>query len=382
MKKVLVFFVDLPPFKGIGTSGGGLRAWSIYEGLKSSGFDVIPSIPSFQYLSKKYWNQIDDELKALSWKWGDQEKIIKEADPDVVVFTSNWAILDLKEKLDIPTVIDLHGPTLLESFFFKGNISQYDYEKKIRNLSRGDFYIFVNRRQREYFSGWLLMAGILLDRKHFGTVPVSLSPNMPEIDMPARLQKKLTFVYGGGFYPWQDPTAGIGVLAGILEKTQKGELWMFTESHKISQSDTNKFNSFVGGLQQNPAVNFKGLIPRDDLLKEYGIANVAMDLMSWNLERELAFTTRTVEYLWAGLPVIYNDYSELSEYITRYKAGWCIDPENRYEIKETIEYILDDPSELIQYGRNAQRLVRENFTWDMTMQPLVDFCKNPKKRDA
>ena len=62
MKKVLVFLVDLPPVKGVGTSGGGLRAWSICEGLKSSGFDVIPSIPSFQYLSKKYWDQIDNEL--------------------------------------------------------------------------------------------------------------------------------------------------------------------------------------------------------------------------------------------------------------------------------------------------------------------------------
>ncbi len=140
----------------------------------------------------------------------------------------------------------------------------------------------------------------------------------------------------GGFFHWQDPTAGIGTLANILEKTKKGELWMFTESHKVSQSETNKFNSFVAGLEQNPAVKFKGIIPRDDLLKEYGRANVALDLMNWNLERELAFTTRTVEYLWAGLPVIYNNYSELSEYITRHKAGWCIDPENHDEIKETM----------------------------------------------
>jgi len=382
MKKVLVFFVDLPPFKGIGTSGGGLRAWSIYEGLKSSGFDVIPSIPSFQYLSKKYWNQIDDELKSLSWKWGDQERIIKETDPDVVIFTSNWGTLNLKEKLDIPTVIDLHGPTLLEGFFFNGYLSNNNIRSKIRNLSLGDFYIFVNRRQREYFSGWLLMSGILPDRKHLGTIPVSLSPNMPEIDVQARSQKKLTFVYGGGFYPWQDPTVGVGTMAKILERTQKGELWMFTESHKVSQSETNKFNSFVSGLEQNPAVKFKGIIPRDDLLKEYGRANVAMDLMSWNLERELAFTTRTVEYLWTGLPVIYNNYSELSDWIERYKAGWCVDPENPAEIRDVLEQILDEPEQLEEYSINAQRLVRENFTWDKTISPLAEFCKNPQKRDS
>lgn len=382
MKKVLVFFVDLPPFKGIGTSGGGMRAWSIYEGLKSSGFDVIPSIPSFQYLSKKYWDKIDDELKFLSWKWGNQERIIQETDPDVVVFTSNWAIMDLKEKLEIPTVIDLDGPVLLESFFFKGNLSQYDYQRKIRNLSQGDFYIFVNRGQREYFGGWLLNAGILIDREHFGTIPVSLSPNMPEIDLHSRSNKKLTFFYGGGFFPWQDPMAGIEILVKALERTRKGELHMFTESHKTSRSETNKFNSFVTGLKRNPVVKFKGIIPRDDLLKEYRRANVALDLMSWNLERELAFTTRTVDYLWAGLPVIYNNYSELSDWIERYKAGWCVDPENLDAIEDVIKQILDEPEQLEEYSMNAQKLVRENFTWDKTIKPLAEFCRNPLKRDG
>ena len=298
----------------------------------------------------------------------------------MAIFTSNWAVLELKEKLDIPTVIDLHGSALLERFFLKGYFSRHDYEQKTRNLSYGDFFIFVNRRQREYFSGWLLMSGILLDLKNFGTIPVSLSPNMPDIDTQARSQRKLTFVYGGGFFPWQDPTVGIEILAKILERTGKGELLMFTESRKISQSETNRFNSFVSELEQNHAVKFKGIIPRDDLLKEYGRANVAMDLMSWNLERELAFTTRTVEYLWAGLPVIYNNYSELSGWIERYKAGWCVDSENPSEINDVLEQILDEPEQLEEYSINAQKLVRENFTWDKTIKPLAEFCRNPHKR--
>jgi hypothetical protein len=103
--------------------------------------------------------------------------------------------------------------------------------------------------------------------------------------------------------------------------------------------------------------------------------------MSWNLERELAFTTRTVEYLWAGLPVIYNNYAELSEYIERYKAGWCVDPDNPEEIREVIKQILDNPEQLVEYSMNAQKLVRENFTCDKTIKPLVEFCRNPKKRD-
>ena len=78
--------------------------------------------------------------------------------------------------------------------------------------------------------------------------------------------------------------------------------------------------------------------------------------MSWNLERELAFTTRTIEYLWAGLPVIYNNFSEISEYIKKYNAGWCIDPEDPNELAAILNEILADPHQLIELSMNAQKL--------------------------
>jgi len=383
MGKVLMFFVDIPPFKGLGTSGGGLRAWSLYEGLKNSGFDVILSIPSFQYLSRKFWSEIDDNLKKYAWDWGKQNEIIKEVEPEVIIFTSNWGIVDVSEKINIPIAIDLHGPTLLEGYFSKGNmLTNEGIQTKIKKLSVGDFFIFVSERQKRYFASWLLMAGILLRKEHYGTIPVSLSPKMPHIEFKNKLiNKKLVFVYAGGFYPWHDPTAGIEVLAETLRYYKRGELWLFTESHKISEADVKIFKSFATKLENNPYVKFRGLIPREELIEEYKRAHVALDLMSWNLERELAFTTRTVEYLWAGLPVIYNNYSELSEYIKRYKAGWCVDPDNPDEIRDVIEQMLDNPEQLVEYSANAQKLVRENFTWDKTIKPLVEFCKNPKKRD-
>jgi len=49
--------------------------------------------------------------------------------------------------------------------------------------------------------------------------------------------------------------------------------------------------------------------PTPDKLIEYTGASVAWDVMARNPERELAFTSRTVEYLWC-LPVVYNNYAE------------------------------------------------------------------------
>ena len=62
-KKVLLFCNDLMPFPGLPTSGGGLRCWQLYNGLKSQGFEVIASMPAFTYLTEKFFDIIPEEIK-------------------------------------------------------------------------------------------------------------------------------------------------------------------------------------------------------------------------------------------------------------------------------------------------------------------------------
>jgi glycosyltransferase involved in cell wall biosynthesis len=118
-----------------------------------------------------------------------------------------------------------------------------------------------------------------------------------------------------------------------------------------------------------------GIVPYEELVEEYRHAHVAFDLMKHNSERELAFTTRTVVYMWCGLPVVYNDYSELSEYIREYDAGWTVTPEDREAIRAVIDEIFTYPERVAERGRNAQRLVRERLNWDLTIQPMECFVR-------
>ena len=44
-------------------------------------------------------------------------------------------------------------------------------------------------------------------------------------------------------------------------------------------------------------VSQHGMIPREEMIERYAGSHLAIDLYAWNTERELAYTTRTVEYL-------------------------------------------------------------------------------------
>jgi len=73
-----------------------------------------------------------------------------------------------------------------------------------------------------------------------------------------------------------------------------------------------------------------------------------------------------VEYLWCGLPVIYNNYAEITDYIREYNAGWIVDPQDREAIATVLE-IFEHPEQVAERSQNAQRLVRERLTWDKTI---------------
>ena len=64
-----------------------------------------------------------------------------------------------------------------------------------------------------------------------------------------------------------------------------------------------------------------GLLPYHELVRAMRRPRGRRYVMP-NVERELAFPSRTVNYLWCGLPVIHPEFSEVAHYIREYEAGW------------------------------------------------------------
>jgi hypothetical protein len=222
----------------------------------------------------------------------------------------------------------------------------------------------------------MLLAGYDMRTCAIEVIPVACAPCPPE----RHSADEVIFVYGGIFLPWQDPVVGLTTLVETLQTRQQGRLQVFAGSHPVQSLSTERLNRLIEQLRASPRVEVPGLVPRDRMLEMYKSATVAFDLMAPNPERELAFTTRTVEYLWCGLPVVYNNYAELSEYISAYNAGWIVDPADHQAIRQIIEAILDAPSDVAERSSNAQRLVRERLNWVNVIEPLDRFCRNPCRR--
>lgn len=370
-KRVLLICGDLLPLPGLPTTGAGLRAWGIGKGLEARGHHITFSLPR-AYLRQGY--NIPEAFADYAWDMTGMNAVVRKAKPDIVVF-SHWPSIQLDRKLDLPTVLDFHGPHMLEREMQGFGDRSSNAWHKVQAIRKADFFTCAGDKQRYYFEGWLMAAGMPVETRTIATIPVCLSPDLPTQqwtdDEPA-------FVYGGVFLPWQDPSTGMRAAVRVMERRGRGRLKLYGgqhPTHEIDQKD--RFQHLIQEISRSQRVEQVGYVSHDRLIQEYCRAHVALDVMARNPERELAFTTRTVEYLWCGLPVIYQDFSELSALIRDYEAGWVVDPTDEAQVENAVEQALANPDEVRRRGRNAQRLVRERLVWDRAIEPLDAFCRDP-----
>ncbi len=319
---------------------------------------------------------VDGAIRDLAWTIGTLSEVIARSHAEIVI-ACNWPVAANIHHCPVPLVLDQHGPHLLERQYqaaFRG----FDENARAKRLalSKADYFSCAGDLQRLYFLPWLMEAGFQLDDGRISSIPVSLSPDLP----PHDFSDELTFVYGGVFLPWQDPRGGLQEVLAQLRQRECGRLKFFGGKHPVYPVDTGLFEALRTQLESHPRVRVQPMVAHDDLVEAYRHAHVAVDLMARNPERELAFTTRTVEYLWCGLPVIYNDYAELSRLIREYRAGWTIDPNDPEAIRAAVNEAFERPDLVREYSRNAQRLVRERLTWDRTIEPLDAICRAPTRR--
>ncbi|NQU42793.1 glycosyltransferase family 4 protein [bacterium] len=374
--RVLIVTTEPVPLPGCMTTGAGLRAWGLVQGLRCRGIGAEVAMP------RDALGRYTREQREAASDWiFDRDRLtdhVRDRHPDVLVM-QHWGLMDRLGAVGCPLAIDLAGPHLLERRFWESPSPDLDLAQKMAALGRADFLTCSGRYQRHYFLPFALQAGFdPTDPGLLPVIPYSVSPELPE---PAD-HDALDFVYTGLFLPWQDPAVAIDSVLSVLDRREAGRLVFVGAAHPAGDVSRGRFEKVLFRLGRSPRAIQEPARPYEDLVALLVRCGAALDLMAWNSERELAFTSRTVVYLSCGLPVLYNDYSELSDYIYRYDAGWTLDPQDGGGIETLVEGLVADPGEIERRRENARRLVRENLTWDRTIEPLAVWCENPVRREG
>ena len=95
-----------------------------------------------------------------------------------------------------------------------------------------------------------------------------------------------------------------------------------------------------------------------------------------HVETTFAFRTRVLDYLWAGLPIVTTDGDSFAELVREEGLGVVVPAEDPDALAAALERALYD-QEFATAARERIAVVRERFTWETVLAPLVSFCRNP-----
>ena len=371
--KVHIFASDLLPLPGLPTSGGGLRSWQLIEGLRAHGLEVSYSMPRKVFLGSMFAEAIPPEERERGWDESNQEALLERFDPEVALWCNAPT---LQVRPDWPGrarfLADLHGPINMESVFVTKRTLEDTTRELTGALARYDGFSCVSGRQRYYWTGLLAAAGILIDEVPFAVTPLSVEV---ERDPGERgVPDELRLIYAGGFYPWQNCMEVLVAIGEELDRAGTGRLDLFGGVHEFS--DSPEFQELFARLRTFDRVHLHGFVARDELAAYYRRASAAVDLMHRNIERELAVTTRTAEYLAQGIPPLYNNYNILSDLVRRHEAGWCLDPDDLEGVRRLVRHLLVHHAEEIpRRSANAARIYTEELTVPATTAALAEVCR-------
>ncbi|SNB71811.1 Glycosyltransferase involved in cell wall bisynthesis [Thermoflexus hugenholtzii JAD2] len=294
-------------------------------------------------------------------------------------------------------VVDGYDPFIAESLFLGVDILSLQI-----NLTKtyllGDFFICASERQRDWWLGLLEAHGRINPytfgedpslRKLVDVVPFGLLEEPPQATRPIIKgvwpgigPEDKVILWGGGLWPWLDPLTAIRAMARV---------WQQRQDVRLIFPGTRHPNPWMSGIPTHneaaqvlagelgllgKAVFFGEWVPYKDWPNVLLESDLALTLHLDTLEARLAFRSRVLDYIWAGLPIIATRGDATSDLVDQYRLGIVVDYADDAGVANAILQLLETPKEAwhVQFEK-----ARRDLTWERVAQPLVEFCCHPRR---
>jgi len=294
-------------------------------------------------------------------------------------------------------VADLYDPFTLELLAINPDTESGDWLRvegwamMTEQLKGADFFVCASERQRTYWLGALAALGRLQPdtwdggdfRRLVDVVPFGLPADPPQPGPPAlrgvipgiETGDRL-LIWGGGTWDWLDPLTPVRAMPEVIERHPATRLVFFPSPHWESAmiGRARELAAELGLLDRH--VLFSSWVSRQAWPQVLLEADIGLSFHPATLETHLAFRTRLLDYIWAGLPIVTAAGDVLGELVAEHDLGCVVPPGDVHGLAEAIISLLAEP-DARQRRQERFRRVAAGLTWDETTQPLVRYCRAP-----
>ena len=348
------------------------------------------------------------DVSVIEYKRRNWDSIKEAAEWAEVIVLSPYMADQLPQLRELPAilVIDGYDPLLFEWLTTLTEealpTSMLEWATRMTMLFSqylsGDFFICASERQRYWWLGQLEVAGRinpdtyqqdpslrnLVDVVSYGLseTPAQHTRQVVKGVWPGIEADDVVLLWGGGLWPWLDPLTAVQAIERLhtthphLKLIFPGTIHPNPKIRQLPVHNTQIYRYVEEHGLLNKAVFFGEWVPYNDWANVLLESDIALSLHQETIETQLAYRSRILEYIWAGVPIVASRGDATSTLVSRYNLGEVVDYRDVPGVAQAILNILDNCQETYQTALVA---AREELTWEKAAEPLIQFCLNPRR---
>ncbi|MFT4285232.1 MAG: glycosyltransferase [Protaetiibacter sp.] len=327
---------------------------------------------------------------------------------DVIVFQGHaMAVFDTLRRSSKILVVDIYDPMHLEQLEQARELPPATWERQVadatdvlnQQLERGDFFLCASERQRHFYLGQLAGLGRVNPSTYRGdpdltglisVAPFGLSSTPPvhERDvlrgvLPGIGADDKVLIWSGGLYNWFDPETLIRAVADLEERRGRVRLFFQGTKHPHPGVPEMEIVERSRRLARELDVLDRAVFFNDSWVEFSERQNYLLEADAGvsthfsHVETTFSFRTRILDYLWAGLPMVVTEGDHFAELVEARELGIVVPAGDVDALSSALERVLFD-DEFAARARENVAATRDEYLWERTLAPLVDFVREPR----
>lgn len=350
------------------------------------------------------------DVQCVAFQRDDQVTVRQLASESEVIIFQGYSLLRYPGigELNKILVADLYDPYYLEGLeLFSRKEADLAHAMACSTLDTlnqqlrvGDFFLCASERQRDFWLGMLTSQGRLTPdgyrqdptfRTLIDVAPFGIAPDPPRHQhqvlkgvVPGINPDDTLILWGGGIWDWLDPLTVIRAMKFVREQRPDLKLFFLGYRHPnpVDVPEMEMHQQAVNLAQDldlyNQTVFFNDRwVPYAERSSYLLEADIGVSAHLAHVETRFAFRTRLLDYIWAGLPMVVTAGDTLADIVTERGLGYTVAIGDAEGFAQSL-LALAAQAELRAAYAEAFAAVREEYTWEQTLRPLIEFCRNPR----
>jgi hypothetical protein len=310
------------------------------------------------------------------------------------------------EKSDKILVVDVYDPMHLEQLEQGRSTALTSWNKQVNDatqslnhqLALGDFFLCASEQQRHFWLGQLAALGRInaftYSRDNDLNSLIAIAPFGIPDEAPVRTGAGIrgvvpgvgadekVIVWAGGIYDWFDPETLIRAVGRVAESHGNVRLFFMGVKHPHPGVPEMKAVAHARsvardlGLLGSVVIFNESWVPYEERQNYLLDADLGVSTHFQHVETTFSFRTRILDYLWSGLPILTTGGDSFARLVEAESLGAVVPERDEIALANAIERLLYT-EEAAGIARENVVRVREQFHWQSTLAPLVEFCREP-----